>query len=182
MESPPDLGGSSLPEIMKALLLWILIGWSPASAEEALRVSRVVATSGEGIERMTFKSGDREEVLFVERKAVVSTADVQEAWAEILPSSRRISVRLKPEGAKKMAAVTGKMKLGVERLAVVVDGKPKAALVVQGKLGANFIIEGFDDLTDGQLKELARKSAGRPAVVPGVEKPAVRRPVGTRHP
>ena len=161
---------------MKALLLWFLIAWSPASAEEALRISRVVAAAGEGIERMTFKSGDHEEVLFVEKEAVVSTADVQEAWAEILPSTRCISIRLKPEGAKRMAAVTGEMKLGVERLAVVVDGKPKAALVVQDKLGANFIIEGFDDLTDDHLKELARKIAGRPPAVPGVEKPGVMHP------
>ncbi len=161
---------------MKALLLWFLIALSSVSAEEALRVSRVVAAAGEGIERMTFKSGDHEEVLFVERKAVVSTADVQEAWAEILPSTRWISIRLKPEGAKKMAAVTGEMKLGVERLAVLVDGKAKAAPVVQGKLGANFIIEGFDDRTDDQLKELARKIAGRPPAVPGVEKPEAKHP------
>ena len=129
-------------------------GGAQAGTREAVAgLIEGVAAAGEGIERMTFKSGDHEEVLFVERKAVVSTADVQEAWAEILPSTRCISIRLKPEGAKRMAAVTGEMKLGVERLAVVVDGKPKAALVVQDKLGANFIIEGFDDLTDDQLKE-----------------------------
>lgn len=125
---------------------------------------------------MTFKSGDHEEVLFVKKEAVVNSADVQEAWAEVVPSMRCISIRLKQEGAKKMEAATGGMSLGVERMAIIVEGKVVVAPAVQSKLGAQFIIQGLDDLTDDELKELARKIAGRPPGVPGVDVPEVKRP------
>lgn len=161
---------------MKALFISFLIACAAASADEVFRVSRVVAAAGEGIEQMTFKSGDHEEVLFVKKEAVVNSADVQEAWAEVVPSMRCISIRLKQEGAKKMEAVTGELKLGVERLALIVDGKLESVPVVHGRLGAQFVIEGFDDLTDQQMKELARKIAGRPLEVPGVERPEVKPP------
>lgn len=161
---------------MKAVLFSFVIAFATVSADEVFRVSRVVEAAGEGIERMTFKSGDHEEVLFVEKAAVVGAADVQEAWPEMLPSMRHLSIRLKPVGAKKMAEVTGEMKPGAERLALIVEGKPHSAPVVQSKLGAQFIIEGFDDLTDEELKELARKIAGRPPGVPVVEMPELKRP------
>ncbi len=161
---------------MKVLFFSFLIFCAAASADEVFRVSRVVAAAGEGVERMTFTIGDHEEVLFVKKEEVVNSADIQEAWAEILPSMRHIAIRLKPEGAKKMEAVTGKLKLGVERLALIVDGKLESAPVVHGRLGAQFIIEGFDDLTDQQMKELARKIAGRPIVAPDVEMPEVKVP------
>lgn len=160
---------------MKVFFLCLLIFCAEVSADEVFRVSRVVAAAGEGIERMTFKYGDHEEVLFVRREAVVNSADVQEAWAEVVPSMRCISIRLKPEGAKKMEAATGGMRLGVERMAVIVEGKLVFAPAVQSKLGAQFVIQGFDDRTDDELKELARKIAERPPGVPGVEVPEVKR-------
>lgn len=157
--------------MMKALLFSFVIAFATASADEVFRVSRVVAAADEGTEWMSFRAGEHEEVLFVEKEAVLQTADVQNAQADILPSMRGISVRLKPEGAKKLEAVTGKMKLGVERLAVVVEGKPVFAPVVHDKLGEQFVIQGFDDLTDDQLKQLAARIAGNPPEVPGVEMP-----------
>lgn len=167
---------------MKALICTLLIAWTPAFADEVFRVSRVVEAAGEGIERMTFKAGDHEEVLFVEKAAVVGAADVEQAQAEILPSTRHISIRLKPDGAKKMSAVTGEMKPGVERLALIVEGKPHSAPRVYDKLGAHFIIQGFDDLTDDQLKELARKIAGRPPGAPEPEMPELKLPEQKREP
>jgi hypothetical protein len=167
---------------MKSLLLYLLIAFTSASAGEVFRVSRVAKAAGEGIERMIFKAGDHEEALFVEKAAVVSAADVQEAGAEILPSMRGISIRLKPEAGKKMEDVTGEMIPGVERLAVVVEGKPVFAPVVQAKLGAGIWIEGFDDLTDEQLKELARKIARRPPGEPQEEMPELKRPEEKREP
>lgn len=171
MESPSIGEGLRLPPTMKAVLFFFVIAFAAASADEVFRVSRVVAAAGEGVERMTFKAGDHEQVLFVEKEAVLRAADVLNAQADILPSMRGISVRLKPDGAKKLEAVTGKMKLGVERLAVFVEGKPVFAPVVHDKLGAQFIIQGFDDLTDDQLKQLAARIAGNPPEVPGVEMP-----------
>lgn len=168
--------------MMKVLLLGLLVFSVAASADEVFRVSRVVKAAGEGIERMTFKAGDHEEVLFVEKATVVGAADVQEAWPEIFPSMRHISIRLKPEGAKKMEAVTGGMKLGVERLALIVEGRVVSAPVVNGRLGAQFIIEGFNELTDEQLKVLARKIAGRPLGVPEVEMPKLKLPEEKREP
>jgi len=53
---------------MKALFISFLIACAAASADEVFRVSRVVAAAGEGIEQMTFKSGDHEEVLFVKKR------------------------------------------------------------------------------------------------------------------
>jgi hypothetical protein len=167
---------------MKALLFSFVIAFATVSADEVLRVSRIVAAAGEGIERMTFKSGDHEEALFVKKEAVVNSADVQDAWAEVVPSMRCISIRLKPEGAKKMEAATGAMRLGIERMAVIVEGKLVFAPAVQSKLAAQFVIEGFDDLTDDELKELARKIAGRPPGDPEVEMPELKRPEGKREP
>ncbi len=154
----------------------LLIAFTTVTADEVFRVSRIVAAAGEGIERITLEVAEHEEVLFVKKEEVVNSADIQEAWAEILPSMRHIAIRLKPEGAKKMAAVTGELELGVERLALIVDGNLESAPVVNGRLGAQFVIEGFDDLTDQQMKELARKIAGRPLEVPGVEMPEVKPP------
>ena len=167
---------------MKALIFTLLFACIAASAEDVFRVSRVVKAAGEGIERMTFKAGDHEEVLFVEKAAVVSAADVQEAWAEILPSMRGIAIRLKPDGGRKMGGVTEEMEPGKGRLAVVVDGKPVAAPAVHSKLGVNMVIQGFDDLTDEELKELARKIAGRPPGTPEVERPELKRPEEKREP
>jgi hypothetical protein len=158
---------------MKALILGVLMAWSVAAAEEIFRVSRVVEAAGDGVERVTFKVLDHEEVLFVKMEAVLNADDVQEAWAEISPSMRSLSIRLMPEAAKKLAAVTGEMRLGVERLAVFVEGRPISAPIVNSKLGAQVMIEGFEDRTDEELKELARKMAGR---LPGAEKPGVKVP------
>lgn len=167
---------------MKTLICILLIAWTPAFADEVFRVSRVVEAAGEGIDRMTFKAGDHEEVLFVEKEAVVSASDVQEAWAEVFPSMRGIAIRLKPEGGRKMGVATGEMELGNGRLAVVVDGKPVSAPAVHSKLGRNMVIQGFDDLTDEQLKELARKIAGLPPGEPQAEMPELKRPEEKREP
>lgn len=66
------------------------------------------------------------------------------------PHEGKISVELNREGASKMFEVTSKMRHGVDRLAIVLDGKVLSAPVVQDSLGAKFEISGMKDAKEAR--------------------------------
>ena len=69
------------------------------------------------------------------------------------PHAGRLSVELNSAGASKMFQLTSKMRAGVDRLAIVLDGKVLSAPTVQEPLGAKFEISGMKDV--GEAKALA---------------------------
>ncbi|MCU0795514.1 MAG: hypothetical protein MUF31_06210 [Akkermansiaceae bacterium] len=116
---------------------------------------------GDGIERMTLKGPDGEEILFVKESAILTEADVENAWATE-GFGGEISVRLTEAGGKKLKASTEKMRHGQDRLALVIDGKLFSAPIVQAALGSNFSISGSRDMDFPALQSLADRIAGRP--------------------
>ena len=66
------------------------------------------------------------------------------------PYEGKLSVKLNSEGASKMFQLTSKMNHGVDRLAIVLDGKVLSAPVVQSSLGANFEISGMKNASEAR--------------------------------
>ncbi|MBT7959190.1 MAG: protein translocase subunit SecD [Akkermansiaceae bacterium] len=66
------------------------------------------------------------------------------------PYEGKLSVKLNSVGASKMFQLTSKMNHGVDRLAIVLDGKVLSAPVVQSSLGANFEISGMKNASEAR--------------------------------
>lgn len=66
------------------------------------------------------------------------------------PYEGKLSVKLNSEGASKMFQLTSKMNHGVDRIAIVLDGKVLSAPVVQSSLGANFEISGMKNASEAR--------------------------------
>ncbi len=154
---------------MKALL-WILL-LPGIGLGSTLRIAEVVKTDDADAERMTLKFEHGEEQVFVKKETVISDQDVETAVAE-LPGE--IGVKLKPAGAGKLKAVTGRMIPGRDRLAIIVEGRLISAPVVQSALGGSFQISGLTDFDAEGLDDLARKMSGRPPRAPGDVLPAAK--------
>ena len=155
---------------MKPLLLLVLLAATDLCGADTLRLSEVVDKAGDGVEQMTLRGGEREEIIFVKKQAVVRDADVKQAWANV-PEEGQINVTLKDEGARKLEEVTAKMRHGQDRLAIIVDGKLVSAPVVQAVLGASFLISGLEGMDAGELDRVARKMTGAPPLAAGEAPP-----------
>ncbi|MCP5532049.1 MAG: protein translocase subunit SecD [Akkermansiaceae bacterium] len=64
-----------------------------------------------------------------------------------------VQVTLDGEGEDKMINLTKNMRIGQDRLAIVLDGEVKSAPVVNAVLGKNFIVEGLNE--PGEVQNLA---------------------------
>ena len=103
-----------------------------------------------------YKDGEgnqRTEYLLLNNRIALTGKDVQQAWPESMGGAHHVSIRLSNDGADKMLDLTGNMTLGVDRIAVVLDGKVITAPTVQAKLHKNFIIEGQENTKEA--RELA---------------------------
>ena len=141
---------------MKFLLIFLL----PCLASgEILRLSKVVEAAGDRVTKYGYESGDEKKVIFVEDKAIVTEADVKLAM-ESGTQEHSVDISLTDEGGGKMAAATGAMRPGIDRIAILIRGKVKSAPVVQSvPLGKNFIISGLDG--EGEAAELAGLLSGK---------------------
>lgn len=144
---------------------------------DTLRISRVMAEAGPETDRMVqsreVDGETREEELFIAQAIVVGDEDVESA----VRVGKVINVKLNDVGASKLAAVTKKMTLGRERLAIIVDGKVVSAPRVMAVLGANFQIEGGLNGDERSLENLARKMSGRPLLKKGEDTPPLESPL-----
>jgi len=87
------------------------------------------------------KVGD--EPMLLSRRNIVGGDSVDNATA--IPGQFGVlSVLLKSEGGKRVRNATEKMTKGVDRMAIVLDGKGLIAPTVKGNLGRTFVIEGLD--------------------------------------
>jgi hypothetical protein len=154
------------------LLSFFLSGYAWS---DVFRIAEVKMQEAPEVERMIYPKGGKDEPLFVSKASILTVADIASATRS---SSREqtISVKLTPQGAAKLRAATERMRLGVDRLAILIDGKINSAPVVTAVLGGQFDVSGFKELNDRDLENLARRMSGRPPLradekVPQLEKP-----------
>jgi preprotein translocase subunit SecD len=96
--------------------------------------------------KMREKDADGNETtrpILLNRRAALDGDDIDQAH----PSPTQpdaVAVTLNKNGARKMATLTARMRLGVDRLAVVLDGEAINAATVHDQLGKHFIITGLN--------------------------------------
>lgn len=125
---------------MKSLCLLLVFNLTAQS--EILRLSHVVPEAGVGITRFEISDGEHTETIFVQDQPIVTTVDIAVAQ----PSFQRedaLSVSLSEDGTKKIFEATKSMRHGIDRIAIIVDGKIISAPIVQSTLGKNFEISGL---------------------------------------
>ncbi len=100
------------------------------------------------------EGNDIQSAILLTRRSALGGSDIANAF----PSGSRsdaVSVTLNGEGGNKMVALTQNMNLGVDRIAIVLDGEVVSAPTVQAKLYKQFEISGLDE--PGEVKTLANQ-------------------------
>ena len=105
------------------------------------------------------------ERLFLKDEPVITEREVERADAD-LSTPGQINISLNTRGGREMKKTTSAMKLGRDRLAVLVHGRITMAPVVQAILSNAFVISGLDKANEAEnLAELLnrRAAAGKAA-------------------
>jgi preprotein translocase subunit SecD len=136
-------------------------------AEPALRISKVAAEKGEGVEQMVYAflsvDGEKhEDVLLIYKAAIVTEADVEEASAIDVGGERGIAVKLTEAEGVKLGEASRKLQPGANRLAIILDGKFVSAPVVMMELGRSLVISGLNEYDDKQFIALIKRLNGQP--------------------
>lgn len=101
----------------------------------------------------------RKERLFLKNTPVITEADVERAAVD-LSRPAHLNVTLNATGGRAMKTATSAMKLGRDRLAIVVQGKVNSAPTVQAVLSNFFEISGLDGENEAaRLAELLTRHA-----------------------
>jgi len=100
--------------------------------------------------KQTFEGTSRTEFLLLNNRVALTGKDVQQAWPESMAAEHHVSIRLSNAGADKMLELTDDLKIGYDRIAVVLDGKVITAPVVNDKLHKNFIIQGQESAKEAR--------------------------------
>ena len=146
---------------MKHLLI-LFIAASLNLSAESLRISVVVEANSPDAKEMPYQTPTGEQRVWVSNKAIVTDKEVKSAIPSML-IDKAIDVQLTEKGTAAMIAATTPMRPGMDRMAVIVEGKLHSAPVVNSvPLGASFIIQGLDEYDDRQLSNLARGIMGKP--------------------
>ena len=122
----------------------------PQSGSLAGRVSTGAEVAPPGYKLYQFPRFDEdgkeigEEPMLLSRRNIVGGDSVQTAAADPARIDA-INVLLTSDGGKRVKNVTEKLRKGVDRVAIVLDGKGLIAPTVQGNLGRRFEITGLDD-------------------------------------
>ena len=142
---------------MKTAITLLLI-LSSLSSAEVFRVSHVLSKQTGNTVKMTITNNGVKENLFVSKSAVVTSKDVLKTYTEVHEGGG-ITLKLTKAGGDKMFAATGKMKLGVDRMAIIIDGKIISAPVVQARLNRYILISGLGDMGYNERAKIARRIA-----------------------
>lgn len=95
------------------------------------------------------EGNERNETLWLSKRGKLTGKNVERATVD--PSRRGVvQVRLNNDGAAAMRDITSRMRVGVDRLAVVLDGRVVVAPTVNATLSREFIIEGLDDAGEAE--------------------------------
>lgn len=156
---------------MKRLLV-LLIAAGLSQAAETLRVSAVVETDTPDAKEMPYQTATGEQRVWVSNKAIITEKDVKHAGQSMV-QEKTIDVQLTEKGTAAMVTATAPMRPGIDRMAIIVEGKLHSAPVLRSvPLGKSFIIEGFAEYDDRQLTNLARGMMGQPPLGPDEAVPA----------
>jgi hypothetical protein len=126
---------------------------------EFFRLSKVAAKESTNTDRFEIKNGDATEVVFVEKKAIITGADVKSATRSPQQADT-LAVTLTDKGGEKLGAATADAR-GDMRLAILIDGNVVMAPIVSMKLGNNFIIDGLKEYPGDDLDLLGWQIEGK---------------------
>lgn len=90
------------------------------------------------------------ENLLLKRRAGLNGSSIIRAQELYGPDEGKLTVELSTAGGQKMYELTKKMRLGVDRLAIVLDGKVLSAPTVQSAIGARFEISGMNSAAEAK--------------------------------
>ncbi len=139
-----------------AALLFCVSQWVSG---ETLRLSKVVPEGTPNSERFELKQGNEHQILFVDKMAIVTGADVTSAMRS--PQQiNALDVRLTEQGGMKLGAATEDAH-GDMRIAILIDDKVIFAPVVNAKLGRNFLVDGLKEYPDDDLDFLGWRIEGK---------------------
>lgn len=82
------------------------------------------------------------EYLLLDNRTAVDGKDVADAWPQSVGADHQVGIKLTGEGGDKMGNLTKDMELGVDRIAVLLDGEVIVAPTVNDRLRSNFVIMG----------------------------------------
>ena len=94
------------------------------------------------------------EDLLINKRYALDGSSVIHAQELYGPHEGKLTVELNLEGAEKMFQETGKIRHGIDRIAIVLNGKVLSAPTVQSRLGAKFEISGMHDVHEA--RQIAR--------------------------
>lgn len=144
-------------KLIKAL--FIVLAFTGCLNGEILRIGLVAEKLKPGYSLHELGEGDGKQELFIKDEGFLTEADVK----TVNPSPTRpdaVDITLNEEGTKKMIAVTEKMRPGIDRLAIVVNGKVLSAPVLQSiPLGKNFVIIGLKE--KGEVAKFVASLSGK---------------------
>jgi hypothetical protein len=115
------------PHPMNRLLV-ILLAAGLCQGAETLRISAVVESDSPDAERMTYKTAEDEQGVWVSNKAIITEKDVKDA-CQFPGQEKTISVRLTEKGADAMIAAASPIRSGFDRLAIIIEGRLHSAPV-----------------------------------------------------
>lgn len=160
---------------MKRLLLLVLAAGLSRGAE-TLRLSAVVKPDSPDAKEIPYQTPTGKQHVWVSNKPIITEKDVKTASPSI-SQEKTIEINLTDDGTAAMIAATTPMRPGVDRMAIIVEGKLHSAPVLRSvPLGKSFIIEGLADYDDRQLANLARGIMGQPPLGPDAGAPPPPRP------
>lgn len=137
----------------------VMFCFSYLASGEILRLSKVVAEGSVNAERIELNHGNDHEVLFVEKQAIVTHADVKSAMHSPQQEDA-LDIALTEEGGNKLGAAT-KDAHGDMRIAVLIDEKVVTAPVVMQQLGNRFQLDGLKDYPGDDLDLLGWRIEGK---------------------
>jgi hypothetical protein len=131
---------------------------SPGVCGETFRLNKVVAEGTANSERMELNQEGKSQVLFIEKQAIVTGADVKSAMRS--PSEENsLAITLTEDGGMKLGAATADAR-GDMRIAILIDEKVVSAPVVMAKLGNSFALSGLKEYPDDELDLLGWRIEG----------------------
>ena len=90
------------------------------------------------------------EKILINKRIILDSSLIEHAQDLYGTHASKILVKLNQKGAKKIFAATSKIRHGVDRIAIILDGKVLSAPTVQASLGAHFEISGMADAAEAK--------------------------------
>lgn len=121
---------------------------------EIFTISSVVNAKEKNAVSMVLDNKGHRMEYFVSKDAIISGIDVVAAFSDFTRIGR-IDVFLKEAGKKKLGDFSRKAVLGQRRLAVVIDQKLVAVVVLKGEISGDFVLDGLEGMSKQDREKIA---------------------------